>query len=90
MATTRRIVFTGFTLAVGFLLVLLVGNSAGQQVQVEPTPPVGRFQVSSFSIGMTPGAYILDTVKGDVYQVVGKAPPELIGSVKTLPKKPLQ
>jgi hypothetical protein len=87
---TAKIVLMGFGLAVGFLLTMLVGTSAGQQARVEPPPPAARYQISSFSIGSTPGAYILDTDKGDVYEVIGKGQPELIGSVKTQPKKPAQ
>lgn len=90
MMTTAKIAVMGFSLAAGLLLVLFVGNSAGQQARVEPPAPAARYQISSFSIGPTPGAYILDTDKGDVYQVIGKGQPELIGSVKTQLKKPAQ
>jgi hypothetical protein len=75
---------------VGLLLVaLLLGGvfrtPANAQAPAALPQAVGRYQLSSFSYawgnGTTCGAYILDTQTGDVFQVVGKEAPELIGSV---------
>jgi len=88
------------TALVGVTLLLgtfLLGGLLGQQTQAQPstaTQPaaVGRYQISSFAYrwddGSTCGAYILDTQTGEVFQVVGKNEPEVIGSVaKPKPKK---
>lgn len=70
---------------------LLAGLSAGgplgrtTQAQAPAAPPAaaGRYQISAFVLDRqgTPGAYVLDTQTGEVFQVVGKNPPERIGSV---------
>ena len=78
---------------------LLLGTFLLGGLFAQPTPPqspaavqsyaVGRYQISSFAYGGSAcGAYVLDTQTGEVFQVVGKNEPEVIGSVaKPQPKK---
>ncbi len=90
----RTLVFGGGSLV--FLLAgLLLGESLRQPAQAQPAPAapptaVGRYQISSFVLQQreTPGAYILDTQTGEVFQVVGKNPPERLGSLTKARPKP--
>ena len=88
------------TALAGVVLLLgtfLLGGLFAQSTQAQPSTvtqsgSVGRYQISSFAYrwddGSTCGAYILDTQTGDVFQVVGKSEPEVIGSVtRPQPKK---
>jgi len=88
MAKRARILCLAGGLMAFLAVALLLGGSLTQPAKAEPVagpPPVavGRYQMSSFTIteGKTPGAYILDTQTGEVFQVVGKNPPERLGSV---------
>src|SRR5437762_9502793 len=100
MFLTKRKTVTTATAVAGvtrLLAMFLLGGLCRQPTQAQPPaavqpPAVGRYQISSFgyqrSDGSTLGAYILDTQTGEVFQVVGKNSPELIGSVaKAQPKK---
>ena len=94
MARYRRGLLLGGSLLAVAVAAFLLGGSAGRpavaQPPAAPPPPAGgRFQISSFVLqGATPGAYVLDTQTGEVFQVVGKNPPESIGSVaKPKPKE---
>jgi hypothetical protein len=78
-----------FLLGSGLLAVLLAAfvflGSARQPAQAQPAAApaaaaVGRYQISSFVVGGTPGAYILDTQTGEVVQVVGRNEPVRVGS----------
>ena len=90
MVQQKRLLLFGGGLMTVLLAALLLGGSFRQPAQAQPAAPapppaVGRYQISSFgyrwSDGATCGAYILDTQTGEVFQVVGKNPPEPIGSV---------
>ena len=83
--TKRRLV-----LLASVLTILLLGawysttaNSQPVQAQAAAVVPVGRFQISSFVLQSreTPGAYVVDTQTGEVFQVIGKGSPESVGSV---------
>src|SRR4051812_6216920 len=95
MVQKTRVLYVGGGLAAILLAGLLLGGSFRQPAQAQPAPAtpapaVGRYQIASFVLQQreTPGAYILDTQTGEVFQVVGKNPSELIGSVaKAQPKK---
>jgi hypothetical protein len=80
----RMYVLSGSLLAAALAGFLLGGSSGRIAVAQGPAPPAGRgrYQITSFVIqNITPGAYILDTHSGEVFQVVGKDPPVAIGSV---------
>ena len=89
MTTRARTFVFGSGVAVLLLIASLLGGifRAPAQAQAPAALPqaVGRYQLSSFSYswgnGSTCGAYVLDTQTGEVFQVVGKEPPERIGSV---------
>ena len=95
MAQQRRVLFLGGSVIAVALAAFLLGESSGGPATAQPPamvqPPVaGRYQISSFVLQdrNTPGAYILDTQTGEVFQVVGKNAPEPIGSVaKRKPKE---
>jgi hypothetical protein len=66
---------------VAFLLGGWSERPALAQPGVQPAV-VGRYQMSPFVLqNTTPGMYILDNQTGEVFQVIGKNAPELIGSV---------
>ena len=83
----RRDLLTGAGLAAALLAGLgavgWVGAPARGQLPPPAAQPNGRYQISSFVIPNinTPGAYVLDTRTGEVFQVVGKNRPERVGSV---------
>jgi len=58
-------------------------GATGQPALQPPGAATGRYQITSFVLPRldTPGAYILDTQTGDVFQVVGREEPVRIGSV---------
>ena len=94
MAQQRRVFFLGGSLLAVALAAFLLGGLSGRPAVAQPPaaappPAAGRYQMTSFVLqNLTPGAYILDTQTGEVFQVVGKNPPESIGSVaKTKPKE---
>ena len=82
----RRALLAGAGLTAALLAGLGAVGWVGPPAQGQlppPAPAAGRYQISSFVIPNvnTPGAYVLDTRTGDVFQVVGKNPPERVGSV---------
>ena len=86
--TKQRVMFLTAGMTVCLLAAIFLQMSPSQPVQAQQAQPplvgpVGRFQIASFGLQQreTPGAYILDTQTGDVFQVVGKNAPEAIGSV---------
>ena len=94
MAQQRRVFFLGGSLLAVALAAFLLGGSSGRPAVAQPPaaappPAAGRYQMTSFVLqNLTPGAYILDTQTGEVFQVVGKNAPEPIGSVaKPKPKE---
>ena len=94
MQTYRRGLFLGGSLLAVALAAFLLGGSSGPPAVAQPPAAAGgaaagRYQMTSFVLqNQTPGAYILDTQTGEVFQVVGKNPPESIGSVaRTKPKE---
>lgn len=87
MTKTRWALFCGAAV-LSLMTTFLLGGTRGEQAQppriVEPAQ-VHRYQLASFVLQAgTPGAYILDTHTGEVFQVVGKNPPEMVGSVAKL------
>ena len=82
--TKQRVVFFAAVLTVSFLgtIFFQTANSQPVQAQAPVVGAVGRFQIVSFGVQLreTPGAYILDTQTGEVFQVVGKNAPESLGS----------
>jgi hypothetical protein len=75
---------------IALAILFFAGSHAQPPAAVQP-PASGRYQIASFDYrGDTTGscgAYILDTQNGDVFQVVGKNPPEMLGSVEVARKK---
>lgn len=68
---------------VAFLLGGWAGRPAAAQPPAAPPPPAaGRYQITTSFVlqNLTPGGYVLDTQTGDVFQVVGKNPPEFLGT----------
>jgi hypothetical protein len=83
MGTNGRILWLGGGFLAGLLSVVLWWGAPGPRAQAQPGPafPLGQYQLAAFTIPQGPGAYILNTVTGEVFQVVGKNAPEHIGSV---------
>ena len=91
MSSQSRLAFLGGWSAVVLLAGLLLGGSAGQPLGAQQPPParvqgpavpaeMGRYQISSFTT-TSPGAYILDTQTGEVFQVIGQNAPVRVGQV---------
>ena len=95
MAQQRSVLFLGGSVIAVALAAFLLGESSGGPATAQPPavvqPPVaGRYQISPFVLPdrNTPGAYILDTQTGEVFQVVGRDEPVRLGSVtKPQPRK---
>jgi hypothetical protein len=94
MTSTNRTLGLGVALAAALTTGFFVGGSARQPAQAQPaaaqSAATGRYQLSSFTLqeSRTPGAYILDTQTGDVFQVIGRDEPVLCGSAaKPQPRK---
>ena len=77
MQTYRRGLFLGGSLLAVALAAFLLGGSSGPPAVAQPPAAAGgaaagRYQMTSFVLqNLTPGAYILDTQTGEVFQVVG-------------------
>jgi hypothetical protein len=85
MAQHHRGYVFGGLLAVG--AAFLLGGwaerpTAAQPPAAAPPPAAGRYQITASFVlqNLTPGAYVLDTQTGDVFQVVGKGAPEFLGT----------
>ena len=86
--------FLGGSLLAVALAAFLLGGSSGPPAVAQPPAAAGgaaagRYQMTSFVLqNQTPGAYILDTQTGEVFQVVGRDEPVRLGSVtKPQPRK---
>lgn len=95
MGVSKTRVGAGVLAVAGLVVGLWAGGPLTRPTQAQapaavPAAVAGRYQLSSFVLDRqgTPGAYVLDTQTGDVFQVVGKTAPERVGSVADArPKK---
>jgi hypothetical protein len=93
LSSKEKVMSRQIGLMVALVVVALGGffvgtsNTTAQAPAAPAKPEVGRFQLSSVSQQNYIGAYVVDTMTGDVYTVVANHKPELVGRAGEADKK---